>query len=306
MTDPADPPPWAWPEDRWRAVTGRVRAGRSLKPAAWPGGARVAVALSFDSDHETLTLRRGETSPGQLSQGEYGARAAMPRILRLLAREGVPATVFVPAVSALLHPEEQRAVAAAGHELGLHGWIHEANSTLPREAERDLMLRAAEVLDRLGGRPPVGLRTPSWDVSDATLELAHEMGLLYDSSLMADDEPYEILADGAPTGLVEIPVEWLRDDAPFWMVGHTAPMRAAAAPSAVLETWAREFDGALAEGGLFQLTLHPHVTGHRSRLWVVESLIAHIRAAAGPGGAWFATHEQVARHCLAAAEGGAG
>lgn len=290
--------PWQWPEPRWRGIVDRVRAGRSLKPAAWPGGARVAVALSFDSDHETLTLRRGETSPGQLSQGEYGARAAMPRILGLLARHDVPATMFVPGVAALLHPDEQRRVADAGHEIGLHSWIHEWNSKLPREAERDLMHRAADTLEAITGRRPVGLRTPSWDFSDATLPLIREMGLLYDSSLMADDDPYELLEDGQPTGIVELPVEWLRDDAPFWMVAHTAPLRVAAPGSDVLETWKLEFDGALAEGGLFQLTMHPHVSGHRSRIAVLERLIEHIR---GHDGVWFATHEAVARHCLAAA-----
>ena len=97
--------PWQWEEPRWRSIVGKVRAGRSLKPAAWKDGARVAVALSFDSDHESLTLRSGETSPGKLSQGEYGNRAAMPRILSMLARYDVPATFFVPAVVAMLYPE---------------------------------------------------------------------------------------------------------------------------------------------------------------------------------------------------------
>ena len=112
------PEPWTWPEERVRAVVDKVRAGRSLKPPFWPGGARCAVALSFDSDHETLTLRHGTASPGKLSQGEYGARAAMPRILGLLARHEVPATFFVPAVIAMLYPDEQRRVVAEGHEVG--------------------------------------------------------------------------------------------------------------------------------------------------------------------------------------------
>lgn len=297
MTHPDDDP-WRWPEPRWRGAVNRVRAGRSLKPAAWPGGARVAVALSFDSDHETLTLRRGETSPGQLSQGEYGARVAIPRILKLLERHGLPATFYVPAVAALLHPDEQRRVAAEGHEIGLHGWIHEWNSKLDAPTERDLMFRAADVLEGLAGRRPVGLRTPSWDFSDATLTLIRELGLIYDSSLMADDEPYEILEDGAPTGIVEIPVEWIRDDAPFFVLNHVNPMRVTPPPSDVLEVLVREFDMAVAEGGLFQFTMHPHIVGHRSRIWVLEELVRHIKAS---GPVWFATHEQVARHCLSEA-----
>jgi len=100
--------PWQWPETTWRSIVGKVRAGRSLKPSRWKDGARVAVALSFDSDHETPALRDGETSPGKLSQGQYGNRQGVPRILALLARHGIPATFFVPAVSAQLYPDEQR------------------------------------------------------------------------------------------------------------------------------------------------------------------------------------------------------
>src|SRR5690242_13245809 len=71
--------PWAWPESRWRAIVEKVRAGRSLKPTQWKDGARVAVALSFDSDHESWVLREGGNSPAGLAMGQYGAKAAMPR-----------------------------------------------------------------------------------------------------------------------------------------------------------------------------------------------------------------------------------
>jgi hypothetical protein len=96
--------PWQWTEDIWRPTVERVRAGRSLVPQQWPGGAEVAVGISFDADHETPALRDGEISPGVLAAGEYGARVATPRILRLLAARDIPASFFVPAVSALLHP----------------------------------------------------------------------------------------------------------------------------------------------------------------------------------------------------------
>src|SRR5271156_1050211 len=134
--------PWQWPEETWRHMVGRARAGRSLRPASWPDGARCAVAISFDADHETIPLRDGDESPMRISQGQYGNRQAMPRILKLLARESVPASFFYPAVSALLHAEGVRAVAGAGHEIGIHSWIHEATPSLPREAERELTFRA--------------------------------------------------------------------------------------------------------------------------------------------------------------------
>ena len=291
-TDRTDP--WTWPESRWRAIVEKVRAGRSLKPDAWPGGARCAVALSFDSDHETLTLRTGERSPGRLSQGEYGARAGVPRILALLRRYDVPATFFVPAVTAMLYPDEQRRVVAAGHEIGIHSWIHETNSTLPPQTERELQLRAADQLEAIAGERPVGIRTPSWDFSEHTLAIIREMGLLYDSSLMADDDPYELLEDNEPTGIVELPVEWIRDDVPYWAPDRSGFLRPHAPPGGVLEVFRREFDGAYAERGLFLLTMHPHVIGHRSRIQILDELVRHMRSRPG---VWFATHADVARHC---------
>jgi peptidoglycan/xylan/chitin deacetylase (PgdA/CDA1 family) len=283
--------PWQWDEPTWRGHVQRVRAGQRLVPARWPGGARVAVALSFDSDHETIPLRDGETRPGKLAQGEYGARVSAPKILALLAEHGVRASFFMPAVSALLHPQEVESYVAGGHEVAVHGWIHERNMQLERADELDLTGRAIETLEKLSGVRPVGIRTPSWDFSGNTLSIIEQLGLRYDSSLMADDEPYELLADGRRTGIVEIPVEWIRDDAPYLMMDRYSALRPYTPPRALFEIWRDEFDAAHAEGGLFQLTLHPHVIGHRSRLVVLRELIAHIAARSD---VWFATHADIA------------
>jgi peptidoglycan/xylan/chitin deacetylase (PgdA/CDA1 family) len=287
--------PWRWEDEHWQGLVHKVRAGRSLKPERWKDGARVAVALSFDSDHESSTLRWGEFSPGKLSQGQYGARAGIPRIRRILSRHAIPASFFVPAVVAKLHPEEQRALVEEGHEVGLHGWIHELNSQLSPKEERELQLRAADVLEETTGTRPVGIRTPSWDFSAHTLAISREMGLLYDSSLMADDEPYELMEDNRPTGMVELPVEWIRDDAPYLNMERFSGLRPYTAPADVLDIFKAEFDGALRESGLFLLTMHPHIIGHRSRITILEALIEYIR---GFDGVWFASHADIARYCL--------
>jgi peptidoglycan/xylan/chitin deacetylase (PgdA/CDA1 family) len=283
---------WTWDEPRWRGHVDRVRAGRRLVPTMWPDGAAVAVALSFDSDHETIPLRNAETHPGKLSQGEYGSRVGVPRILRLLDHHRAPASFFVPAVSALLHPQDIADCVAAGHEIALHGWIHEWNTALDAATERDLLLRSIDVLERLSGSRPAGIRTPSWDFSEHTLDLIREADLTYDSSLMADDEPYELLANGEPTGIVEIPVEWIRDDAPYLTMDRHTTIRPYTPPRDLLQIWTDEFDQARLSGGLFQLTLHPHLMGHRSRIVVLERLLEHITSS---GGVWFARHDEVAR-----------
>jgi peptidoglycan-N-acetylglucosamine deacetylase len=288
-----DAKPWLWPEAEWRRRVGQVRAGRNLKPQGWPGGKRCAVALSFDSDHDTNELRDGGRSIGRMSWGQYGNRVGMPRILETLRKASIPATFFVPAVAAMLYPDEQRRVIEEGHEIGLHGWIHELNSVLPEATERDLHMRASDTLEKITGIRPVGMRTPSWDFSPATLTIQRDMGLLYDSSLMADDDPYELMQNDEPTGIVELPVEWIRDDAVYFNMNRFQALRPHTPPTAVLDIFRREFDCAYEEGGLFLLTMHPHVIGYRSRIFILQELIAHMRS---KGDVWFACHKDVAQH----------
>jgi peptidoglycan/xylan/chitin deacetylase (PgdA/CDA1 family) len=296
MKDDRTLQPWQWTDEQWRRIVERVRAGRPLKPKGWPGGARCAVALSFDSDHETNELRDGGQSIGRLSQGQYGARQGIPRILQILERAGVNASFFVPAVTALLYPQEQRRVIAEGHEIGIHGWIHERNSDLPADAERELQMRSADTLAKICGARPVGIRTPSWDFSPQTLAITKEMGLEYDSSLMADVDCYELVMDGQETGVVELPVEWIRDDAVYFNMNRFAALRPYTPPADVFDIFRREFDAAYRERGIFQLTMHPHVIGYRSRIWILEELIRYIR---GHEGVWFATHAEIVRYAKA-------
>ena len=282
---------WQWPDERWRDAVNKVRAGDELVPERWPQNSRVAVALSFDFDSETLSLRTGITTPSMLSSGQYGARVGVPKILALLEKYEIPATFFIPGVSAELYPQQVRNIASGDHEIGLHSWIHEATPTLARDDERMLMQRAMETLQRISGQQPVGIRTGAWEYSENTLELIEEFDLLYDSSLMADDNPYELLADDQPTGIVELPVEWILDDYPYFGMDRLSAIRPHMTPNEVLEIWSAEFDRAYAEGGLFLLTMHPQLIGHGSRIQMLEELIQYIRSYPD---VWFATHKDVA------------
>ncbi len=291
---PATAPPWSLTDAQVREIVGRVRAGRDLTPPSWPNGARVAVGLSFDLDNETSTLRDGGTSPALFSQGEYGSRAGLPRVLGLLRTHEIAASFFVPAVSAMLHPASMKAILQPGHhEVGLHGWIHERNSQLDGPTERELLTRAVQALEMATGKRPVGMRTPSWDYSPSTIRIARELGLLYDSSLMADDRPYEIVAAGQPTGIVELPVDWILDDFPYFWMDRASTVRPTMTPDEVLSIWKAEFDGAYEERGLFILTMHPHIIGHRARIAMLDRLVTYMKSRPG---VWFATHEQIARH----------
>jgi peptidoglycan/xylan/chitin deacetylase (PgdA/CDA1 family) len=293
------PPPWTLSDAQVREIVGRVRAGQDLSPKSWPDGGRVAVGLSFDLDNETTTLRDSGTSPALFSQGEYGSRAGLPRVLALLDKHRIAASFFVPAVSALLHQDSMKAITASGrHEVGLHGWIHERNSQLDGATERELLTRASQTLEKLTGKKPVGMRTPSWDYSPTTIQIARELGLLYDSSLMASDHPYEVLAAGQPTGIVELPVEWILDDFPYFWMDRSSTVRPTMTPDEVYSIWKAEFDVAYDERGMFILTMHPHVIGHRARMAMLDRLVTYMKSKPG---VWFATHEQIAAHIRAQA-----
>ncbi len=280
--------------DELKARFFRVSAGRRLRPSAWPNGARVAVALSFDVDNASAALARGDLRLEGLSRGEYGAIDGLPRVLRVLAATDVPASFFIPAVSAALHPQMIRDILASGrHEIGVHGWIHELLPALNDEKEEQRLLnQAIEHLTAAMGKRPVGYRAPSWQFSEFTMKQIKAAGFLYDSSLMASDDPYEILMDGQPSGIVELPIEWILDDFPLFGVTNNGSLPS---PQLAIEAYQAEFDAAYAEGGLFVLTMHPHIIGHRARAAALERLIRYMKTKPG---VWFATHEDVARWVL--------
>ena len=277
--------------DQIEAIANRVRAGRNLQPDTWPNGARVAVLLSFDVDNDTISIARNENpSIGAMSQGEYGARVGLRRVVDLMDQHQIPASFFIPAVSLIVQPDMVDIIQESGrHEFGVHGWIHELNTALDADTERELVSRATNYLEDVTGTRPVGYRAPSWNFSPNTLNIIQGLGFLYDSSLMADDRPYELMQAGEPTGIVELPVEWILDDAPLMNPRGNSYT----SPRDLLQVYVDEFDKAHEEGTMFLLTTHPHIIGHRSRIVILEELIAHIQ---GRGDVWFATHEQVARY----------
>jgi peptidoglycan/xylan/chitin deacetylase (PgdA/CDA1 family) len=266
-------------------------AGRRLKPKQWPNGARVAVALSFDVDNATVPLSRGQLGSEDLSRGMYGALDGLPRILQLLDRQNVPASFFIPAVSAALNPEMIPSILSRKrHEIGVHGWIHEHLGVLNNEAEEQHLLnQSVGALTKAIGKRPVGYRAPSWAMSRFTMKQVREAGFLYDSSLMASDDAYEVTIDGQPSGVIELPIERILDDAPYYGAANGS----LPTPELVDQIYRAEFDVAYQEGGLYVLTMHPHYTGHRSRALWLEKLIVYMKSKRD---VWFATHEQVANY----------
>jgi peptidoglycan/xylan/chitin deacetylase (PgdA/CDA1 family) len=213
-------------------------------------------------------------------------------VLALLDQQQVPASFYIPAMSAMLHPQMIQDIMKSGrHEIGVHGWVHE-NYPIVNDAakEQKLLTQSIDYLTKVVGKRPVGFRAPSWAYSPHTLEQVQKAGFLYDSSFMGMDEPYVLVSNGKSTGLLELPISWIADDYPYY-----EPEAAGALPSpdAVFQIYKDEFDGAYQEKTMFILTMHPHITGHRSRIAVVDKLIAYMKSKPG---VWFATLEQIASY----------
>jgi peptidoglycan-N-acetylglucosamine deacetylase len=254
------------------------------------------VCLTFDFDAISLWIGPfAARSPSMISRGEFGA-VGCERILRLLEREGLPATFFVTGHTAETYPDLVRAIAAAGHEIGHHGYLHENPLALESpEREREVLQRGLEALDRVAGVRPVGYRSPSWDNSPWTIELLLEQGFRYESSLMGNDyTPYwcrvgDIIQPNGPylfgneVDLVEMPVSWILDDFPHFEyvtlreAGINRP--GLSAPSTVEEIWRDDFTFMRREvpAGVFTLTMHPQVIGRGHRMLMLERLIGWMR-----------------------------
>ena len=247
------------------------------------------VAFTFDFDAEEVWIGEDPANadrPGVLSQGTYGAKVAVPLILELLDRHAIPATFFVPGRVGERHPGRVREIVAAGHEVGLHGYTHRSPATLPREEEESELVRARAILEDLGAAP-VGYRSPSWEFSAHTVELLAAHGLTYSSNFMDDIRPYR--HDG--TGIVELPVQWILDDAPhFWFSGADWT-RKISTTAEVEAIWQEEFAGIRALGGSFVLTMHPQIIGRPGRLAFLDRFIGWVK---GHGDARIATCAAIA------------
>ena len=232
------------------------------------------VAFTFDFDAEEVWIGEDPANaarPGVLSQGTYGAKVAVPLILELLDRHGVRATFFVPGRVAERHPGRVGEILGAGHEVGMHGYTHRSPATLPREEEEAELVRAKAVLEGLGAEL-AGYRSPSWEFSEHTVGLLAAHGLRYSSNFMDDIRPYR----HAGSGLVELPVQWILDDAPhFWFSGAdwTKKISTTAEVDAI---WREEFEGIRRLDGAFILTMHPQIIGRPGRLAFLDRFVGWV------------------------------
>ncbi len=252
---------------------------------------RIDVCLTFDFDAISVWTGTFHTrSPSAVSRGEFG-KVGAERLLSILGQQQLPSTWFIPGHTADAFPATVEAIAAAGHEIGHHGYFH----ARPKDAaaEKEDFDRALDVLRRVTGRAPAGYRSPAAGLMPSTLQCLLDHKFLYDSSMMGNDfVPYycrigdQAPADGPfvwgkPTNLVELPFTWGLDDFPIFehVWTRTGVNPGLASPSHVYEIWAGDFDylyDCLGEG-VYILTMHPQAIGRGHRLLMLERLLDHIR-----------------------------
>ena len=236
------------------------------------------LLLSFDLDAETMWTARDPAyakRPILMSQGAYGWKVGVPRIMALLRRYAIRATFFVPGIVVEQRPQVIEALLRDGHEIAHHSHTHAWIINLTPEQEREEMERGFAAIRRATGQAPRGYRSPAGEFSPITLGLLKEYGFGYSSNFFDDDSPYLLEIDGARTDIVELPFRWVLDDAPFFQYSIVLPGRTMHPPSSVLESWKTEFDVLHAEDRMMMVAMHPQLIGQPSRLVVLEGLIEH-------------------------------
>lgn len=266
-------------------------------PIPWPNGCRCAVAITFDMDADSLVHIEHPTDSitrvSTISMLQYGPQVGVPRILDAYKRYGLKQTFFVPAWCIERYPDTVEAIARDGHEVGFHGYIHEAPNSLSRDEEHYWMQRSIAVIEKHTGKRPRGNRSPLYNYSINTTDLLVQEGFLYDSSLMGDDVPY--ILDNGKGEIVELPSSWALDDWPPYV--HSIDLNymfQIMSPDRAMETFMAEFEAMRSSGGgLWIGVWHPFVSGRLSRWLRVEKMIEYML---NTGDVWFARLEDIAAH----------
>jgi peptidoglycan-N-acetylglucosamine deacetylase len=275
-----------------------MSSSETARSLDWRGADTAAVAwLTFDVDAEAPILaegRRYAAQPMVMSHQAYGPEVGVPRLLAVLEEFALPATFFVPGLTAERHPAAVEAILAAGHEVAHHSYSHRIPSDLDEEEERrdfELGLAALRAL----GADVRGYRAPLSSASFRTAGLLAEHGLRYESTLMDDDSPYVLETEQG--SIAELPPYFGLDDwlqyayLPSPEIGHRVK-----SPEQVVPMWCAELDAARHYGCLFTLTVHPFVSGRPSRIEALREFLAHAKQVDGVA---FARGDQLAERVLA-------
>lgn len=212
------------------------------------GGA--VACFTFDNMGEASEIGAGTLDGPRTPGADRALVEGQPRLLDLLDRHGVRASFFPEGWNGQHHPAAVREIVRRGHELGMHGWLHERWSELEPDTERTLARRATEALADAAGVRPVGFRAPGGARAARTETVLRDLGYAYDASLGDGMRPGRL-----PGGLPQVPFVWPGVDGFFWLRDEPVP------PADVERQWLAALDKAATRRGLFVLVCHAHITG---------------------------------------------
>lgn len=259
---------------------------------SWRGSSACVAALTFDVDAESPILAEGRRYADYamvMTHQAFGPRVGVPRILKLLAELDVPATFFIPGLTAERYPAMVESILEQGHEVAHHTYTHRPPVSMTDQEERADFERALGVLDRFSVQPK-GYRAALWQSSWRTPTLVAEYGMTYDSSLMDADTPYLLSTPGGE--IAELPPHWSLDDwEQYAFLPEPRIGEIIGSPKGVADMWINELRAMRKHNALFMLTCHPFLSGRASR---IEALRAVIEAGLEFGDVAFSTCAEVA------------
>jgi peptidoglycan/xylan/chitin deacetylase (PgdA/CDA1 family) len=221
------------------------------------------ACFTFDNMGEAADVGGG-TDP-TTSAPHPSLVVGLPRIIELLANHDARSTFFVEGWNGVHHPREVASIVDRGHELGMHGWVHERWGELDPDEERELAARATDALTSAAGQRPAVFRAPGGARTRSTEEILRALGYRADASLA---EGGKRGVHRLPAGLPSVPFVWTGVDGYWYLRADPAP------PDAVRDAWLHALDRLAASGGVFVVIVHAFITGvDEDRLAALDSVI---------------------------------
>jgi peptidoglycan/xylan/chitin deacetylase (PgdA/CDA1 family) len=283
-----------------------VGYGRRVPKVRWPDGARVAVSLVInyeegseythgngDGRNDGLTEMMYVMEPKYRdlcaeSVFEYGSRAGIWRLERLLTAYKLPVTFYACAVALERNPEVGAWIREAGHEPCSHGWRWEEVWRLSRAEEAEHIRMAIESIEATTGERPHGWYCRYGPSVHTRQLLVEEGGFVYDSDAYNDDLPYYVDVGGKQH--LVVPYSMTYNDAKFALPPNYG------SPADYLDNLKRGYDLLWEEGEthprMMSIGLHPRLIGQASRLHALREFIDYVQA---KGGGWFCRRLDIAR-----------
>jgi peptidoglycan/xylan/chitin deacetylase (PgdA/CDA1 family) len=265
----------------------------------WPGGRHIAavanVAYEGWSDGKAPgigpagnPLPPGAFDTNARSWGDYGADHGIRRLLRVLERARVQASVMVSGILAERYPQNVRAIVDAGHEICAHSYAQDVvPAILSEEDDRANIDKTTRLLEQVTGQRPYGWISPRFTPGAHTVGALVSAGYRWHSDAMDADLPYEQKHDNG--SIVAVPFGMDINDLPHAMRFGRTPRQYVEMFDDLLEHICAVDDGAL----IIDVTAHAHNYGRPGGAWAYEQVI---RQLAQRDDIWLATRAEIVAH----------